>query len=152
MDYTPGGYSNNTYDHLTTYGFELALTVILETGIMHHADTPGQTLGLPPYAVDFLKNVPVVWEETKFLAGYPGKDVVIARKNGKRWYIAGVNGENMEKELSIDLARLGTVPANIVLIIDGDGPRDLQSTEISPVDGKLNIRLQPYGGFTGSWE
>jgi alpha-glucosidase len=152
MDYTPGGFSDNTYPHLTTFGFELALTVILETGIMHHADTPAQTLGLPPYAVDFLKKVPVVWDDTKFLSGYPGKDVVIARKNGNRWYIAGVNGENLEKELSIDLSRLGTIPANIALIVDGNGARDLQSASLAPVDGKLNIRLQPYGGFTGSWE
>ncbi|MBE9519245.1 MAG: glycoside hydrolase family 97 catalytic domain-containing protein [Bacteroidetes bacterium] len=152
VDYTPGGFSNNTYDHLTTYGFELALTVILETGIMHHADTPGQTMGLPPYAVDFLKTVPVVWEETKFLGGYPGKDVVLARKNGDRWYIAGINGENMEKEISIDLSPLGIVPSTIALIVDGNGARDLQTASITPVDGKVSIRLQPYGGFTGSWE
>ena len=151
MDYTPGGYSNNTYDHLTTYGFELALTVIIETGIMHHADTPGQTLGLPPYAVDFLKKVPVVWEETKYLAGYPGKDVVIARKNGSVWYIAGVNGENMEKEITIDLSPLGTIPSSIDMIIDGNGARDLQTVSLAPEDGKVSIHLQPYGGFTGSF-
>jgi len=152
VDYTPGGFSDNTYPHLTTFGFELALTVILETGIMHHADTPEQTLGLPPYAVDFLKKVPVVWDETLFLGGYPGKDVVIARKNGKRWYIAGINGENKEKELSIDLSRLGNLPWSIALIVDGEGNRDLHSTTIGPVDGKITIRLLPYGGFTGSWE
>jgi alpha-glucosidase len=151
MDYTPGGFSDNTYPHLTTFGFELALTIILETGIMHHADTPSQTLGLPPYAVDFLKKVPVVWEETKYLAGYPGKDVVIARKNGSVWYIAGVNGENIEKELTIDLSPLGTIPSSIEMIVDGDGARDLQSTTLAPVDGKVSIHMQPYGGFTGSW-
>jgi len=152
VDYTPGGFSDNTYDHLTTYGFELALTVILETGIMHHADTPGKTLGLPPYAVDFLKKVPVVWEETRFLSGYPGKEVVLARKNGKRWYIAGVNGENLEKELTVDLASLGSAPASFEMIVDGDGVRDLQSTSATLEDGKFTIQLQPYGGFTGSWE
>ena len=152
MDYTPGGFSDNTYPHLTTFGFELALSVILETGIMHHADTPAQTLGLPPYAVDFLKKVPVVWDETRFLSGYPGKDVVIARRNGKRWYIAGVNGENMEKELSIDLSALGAIPSNIEMVVDGDGARDLQSASITTADGKITIKLQPYGGFSGSWE
>lgn len=152
VDYTPGGFSDNTYPHLSTYGFELALSVILETGIMHHADTPAQTLGLPPYAVDFLKKVPVVWDETRFLSGYPGKEVLIARKNGERWYIGGINGENVEKELSIDLNPLGTVPSNIAIIVDGNGPRDLQSETVEPVAGKLSIRLRPYGGFTGSWE
>ena len=54
--------------------------MILESGIMHHADTPEQTLGLPDYAVTFLKEIPVAWDDTKYIAGYPGKDVVIARK------------------------------------------------------------------------
>jgi alpha-glucosidase len=92
----------------------------------------------------------VVWEETKYLGGYPGKEVVIARKSGERWYIAGVNGENMEKELSIDLSRLGTIPEYIEMIMDGDGARDLQTAAITPIDGKISIHLQPYGGFTGS--
>lgn len=152
VDYTPGGYSDNTYPHLTTYGFELALPVILESGIMHHADTPGRTLGLPPYAVDFLKKIPVVWEETKFLAGYPGKEVVIARKNGNSWYIAGINGEDLTKDINIDLSQLGIIPATIVMIVDGENPRDLQTTLVDPVEGKLTLQLQPYGGFAGFWE
>ena len=152
IDYTPGGYSDNTFPHLTTFGFELALTVILETGIMHHADTPQRTLGLPPYAVEFLKKIPVVWEDTKYLSGYPGKDVVIARKNGNTWYLAGINGENVEKDITIDLSHLGTIPSNIEMIIDGDGASDLQCSTMAPVDGKISIQLQPYGGFTGTWD
>ncbi len=79
-DYTTGGFSDSEYPHLTTYGFELALPLILESGIMHHSDSPEMTLSLPSYAVDFLKEIPVTWDDTKYLAGYPGKDVVIARK------------------------------------------------------------------------
>jgi len=152
VDYTPCGFSDNTYPHLTTFGFELALPVLLESGIMHYADTPASARALPGFAVDFLKKIPVVWDETKFLAGYPGKDVVIARKSDKIWYIAGINGENMEKDLSIDLSALGKIPSEIELITDGQGPRDLRTTNVAPVDGKISIRLQPYGGFTGTWE
>ncbi|MCK5065940.1 MAG: glycoside hydrolase family 97 catalytic domain-containing protein [Bacteroidales bacterium] len=152
VDYTPGGYSDNFYPHLTTFGFELALPVILESGIMHHADTPGKTLGLPPYAVEFLKEIPVVWEDTRYLDGYPGKEVVIARKSGNRWYIAGINGENLAKEITIDLSPLGEIPASIDLIVDGEGARDLQSTQVQPGEGKLSIQLKPYGGFAGYWE
>jgi hypothetical protein len=50
----------------------------------------------------------------------------------------------------MDPSPLGAIPTNIEMILDGDGPRDLQSASIVPVDGKLNIQLQPYGGFTGS--
>ncbi len=152
VDYTPCGFSDNTYAHLTTYGFELALPILLESGIMHYTDTPASARALPPKALDFLKQVPVVWDESKYLAGYPGKEVVIARRSGKRWYIAGVNGENMEKELIVDLSPLGKIPSEMEMIVDGDGPRDLQTLVLAPTDGKISIRLMPYGGFTGSWE
>jgi hypothetical protein len=152
VDYTPLGFSDNTFPHLTTFGFELALPVILESGILHLADTPGQILGLPSFAVDFLKEIPVVWDETRYIAGYPGQEVVLARKRGKRWYIAGINGENVAKELSFDLSNLGSKPASIELIVDGEGPRELQNTQHLPGDGTLTIQLQPYGGFAGYWE
>lgn len=152
VDYTPGGYSDNTYPHLTTYGFELARPVILESGIMHHADNPGQTLGLPSYAVSFLKEIPVVWDETRFLAGYPGKEVVMARKSGKRWYMAGINGEDITKEITIDLSPLGEIPADIPLIMDGEGTRNLVRSMVLPSDGKLTVELKPYAGFAGYWE
>jgi len=152
VDYTPCGFSDNTYAHLTTYGFELSLPILLESGIMHYADTPDRARALPPKALDFFKQVPVVWEDTKYLSGYPGKDVVIARKSSNRWYIAGVNGEKIEKDLTIDLSSLGNIPSEIEMIVDGDGPRDLQTAVLVPEDGKISIRLMPYGGFTGSWE
>lgn len=150
-DYTTGGFSNSNYPHLTSYGFELALPVILESGIMHHLDTPEQTLGLPPYAIQFLKDIPVTWDDTRYLAGYPGKEVVLARKKGDRWYIGGINGEAEAKELSIDLSACGISPELIELIVDGKGARDLQSSIVRLEDGRFTIRLQPYGGFAGSW-
>jgi alpha-glucosidase len=150
-DYTTGGFSDSNYPHLTTYGFELALPVIIESGIMHHMDTPAKTLGLPSYAVDFLKEIPVTWDDTRYIAGYPGKDAVIARKKGDRWYIGGINGENVAKEITIDLSKTGEAPAELELIVDGKSARDLQSSINKPIDGKLTILLQPYGGFVGSW-
>lgn len=150
-DYTTGGFSDSEYPHLTTYAFELALPVIIESGIMHHMDTPEMTLGLPSCAVNFLKEIPVNWDDTRYIAGYPGKDVVIARKKGDKWYIGGINGEAEAKELSIDLSSTGEVPAELELIVDGNGPRDLQTLTLRAVDGMFTIQVQPYGGFAGSW-
>ena len=56
----------------------------------------------------------------------------------------------MGKDITIDLSLLGTVPSNLEIIVDGNGPRDLQSAAITPIDGKISIKLHPYGGFTGS--
>jgi alpha-glucosidase len=114
-------------------------------------DTPEQTLALPEYAVNFLKEIPVTWDDTRYVAGYPGKDVVIARKKGETWYIAGINGENKAKDLAIDLSVTGEAPASIQVITDGSTARDLQMAELTPEEGKLTLHLEPYGGFAGTW-
>ncbi len=152
VDYTPGGFSDNTYPHLTTYGFELALPIVLESGIMHHMDTPERTLGLPSFAVDFLKNIPVDWDDTRYIAGYPGRDAVIARKKGDRWYIGGINGENFQKDLTFDISTTGIVPDTIHLILDGLTARDLRDNHMESSNGKLTIHMEPYGGFAGYWD
>ena len=94
----------------------------------------------------------MTWDDTRYIAGYPGKDAVIARKKGKRWYIGGINGENVAKDLTIDLSACGSAPSEVQMIIDGSSPRDLQSTSIQTEGNKLTIHLEPYGGFAGSWE
>jgi len=111
-----------------------------------------QTLALPDYAVVFLKEIPVVWDETRYIAGYPGKDVVIARKKDNRWYIGGINGEGFAKDLTIDLSVIGDSPETLDLIVDGNSARDLQRKNIQTEDGKLTIHMEPYGGFAGHWE
>lgn len=150
-DYTPGGFSDNTYPHLSTYAFELALPVVIESGVMHHMDTPERTLGLPSFAVDFLKKVPVTWDDTRYIAGYPGKDVVIARKKGESWYLGGINGENHAKELTLDLRTLGDAPSRMVIMTDGSSARELTMTELNVVDGQVKVHMEPYGGFVGIW-
>ena len=39
-----------------------------------------------------MKQVPTTWDETRFIDGYPGKYAVVARRHGKQWYVAAVNG------------------------------------------------------------
>ena len=118
---------------------------------MHHTDTPGQTLGLPGFAVDFLKHIPVAWDETLFMAGYPGSEVVLARRKGDTWYLGAINGEDREKEMTIDLSATGAAPARVRLITDGISRGNLIEKELVPDDGKMTIRLAPYGGLVGTW-
>ncbi len=151
-DYTPGGFSDNTYAHLTTFGFELALPVIIESGIMHYMDTPEQTKGLSTQTIDFLKDIPVVWDDTKYITGYPGKDAVIARRSGDRWYIAGINGEPFEKNLTIDLSMTGDSPSTVEVISDGESARGLIQKSMLTSNGKLTVHMEPFGGFAGYWE
>jgi hypothetical protein len=152
VDYTPCGFTDHNHPHLTTYGFELALPVLFESGIMHYMDTPDKTRSLPAAVVDFLKEVPVVWDETRFITGYPGREVVMARRSGDTWFVAGINGENLNKEVVLDLSVTGSSPARVQLFTDGNARGVLEHRSVNVTDGKLTLTLQPYGGFTGVWE
>jgi hypothetical protein len=149
-DYTPGGFSNSTYPHLTTYAFELALPIVVESGIMHFSDSPSKTRNLPDYAQKLLREIPVCWDETRYLAGYPGKDAVIARRKGEIWYIGGINGESIEKDLTINIRSLSQEGSELELIQDGEKPSQLQKN--NPVTGgsSFTAHLQPYGGFVAT--
>jgi hypothetical protein len=149
MDYTPVALSDQRFPHITTFAHELALPVIFESGILHFADRVDVYTALPPECKDFLKDIPVVWDETRLLAGEPGRYCVIARRKGESWYIGGINGTGDPINLSIDLMVIGNSGFKGILIRDGKNPRDLQS-EILDLEagGKMNISLLPFGGFT----
>ena len=84
MDYTPVTFTNSQNPHITSYGHELALSVLFESGIQHMADRPEGYRELPDAAKTFLKNVPNAWDDTKLLDGYPGQDVIIGRGKGSQ--------------------------------------------------------------------
>ena len=87
MDYTPVAFTNSQHPHMTTFAHELALSVAFESGIQHWADRPEGFYALPDEAQWHMMQVPVAWDETRFLTGYPGKDFVVARRSGDHWCI-----------------------------------------------------------------
>lgn len=103
MDYTPCAFSDSQHPHITSHAHELALTVLFESGLQHLADRPESFLAQPHDVQQFLSSLPTVWDETHLLSGYPGETVVMARRSGKTWYVAGVNGTNEEKKLSLEV-------------------------------------------------
>ena len=40
---------------------------------------------------DFLKIIPTVWDDIKFLGGYPGDHVAIAKRSGEKWFVGVLN-------------------------------------------------------------
>src|SRR6185369_10061287 len=107
MDFTPMVLDRiNRIERRTTSAFELALSVLFTSGIQHYAEIPEGMHKAPPYVRDFLKGVPSVWDDTKFLDGYPGKFAVFARRGEGRWYVAGINGESKVRKLTLDLGEL----------------------------------------------
>ncbi|RNI31710.1 glycoside hydrolase family 97 protein [Rufibacter latericius] len=148
MDFTPLNLSEipGKVQRKTTKGFETALSVLFTSGIQHYVETPTGMAQVPTFVQDFLKEVPAVWEDSKFIEGYPGKSVVMARKGNNRWYVAGINGELQEKTLTLDLSFLAKKTAN--LITDTADKTSLQQKSVKlPADGKYSVTLKPNGGF-----
>lgn len=149
MDYTPVTFSDTKCcPHTTTNAHELALSVLFESGMMHFADSDSSYYAQKKEVQNFLKSVPNVWDEIKFVQGEPGKDVVLARRKGNKWYVAGINGENESKTISLQLPFLNAPKFKVKLFSDGDGPRNINYSELNYQKGKsTTIQLLPKGGF-----
>ena len=153
MDYTPVTFTNSQFPHSTSYGHELALSVVFESGIQHMADRPEGYYELPDAAKTFLKEVPNVWDNTKLLSGYPGKDIVIARQKGNAWYIGGINAETRtekKKTIKFDFLPEG-VKYKLTLITDGQHDKEF-STQYLVVDksSSVEVKMLRRGGFAAS--
>ena len=138
----------NRIERRTTSAFELALTVLFTSGIQHYAEIPEGMRKAPPYVRDFLKGVPSVWDDTKFLDGYPGQFAVFARRGEGRWYVAGINGESKGRKLTLDLSELQVGRAG-TLIADGDGGNLSFRAETIQLSAsrKLELIVPSKGGF-----
>ena len=99
----------------------------------------------PQYVRDFLKAVPSVWDDVKLIDGFPGKYVVLARRAGDVWYVAGINAEKALRSLSLDLGSLAV--RHGTLITDGHGGNLSFEREAVSADKPLEITLAPRGGF-----
>ncbi len=90
--------------------FALATAVLFQSGVQHFALAPNNLTDAPSWAIDFLKEVPTTWDEIRFLDGYPGKYVILARRHGDKWYIAGVNAskETLKTTLNLPMANKET--------------------------------------------
>ena len=73
--------------------FALATAVLFQSSVQHFALAPNNLQDAPDWAVQFMKDVPTLWDETRFIDGYPGKYVILARRSGNKWYIAGVTSD-----------------------------------------------------------
>jgi hypothetical protein len=152
MDYTPTAFSDNRYPHRTTAAHELALAVLFESGWVHFADKAEAYLGLPAEPKNFLKQVPVAWDDTRFVAGYPGQFAILARRKGDTWYFAGVNGQGQAREEQIQPGawlRAGTY--ELASIGDGADARSFDSTTRRLEAGQsFSMKMLPYGGFVAT--
>lgn len=147
MDFTPTTFGETpNINRITSNAFELALPVLFQSGIQNYAVIPEVMEQMPNYVKQLMKDIPVVWDETKLVEGFPGEYVVMARRSDSTWYVAGINGKNNTRNLSLDLSFIKSLDA--MLVTDGENNRSFQKSEIQiPGEGHVNIELKPRGGF-----
>jgi len=97
--------------------YALAAAVLFQSSVQHFALAPNNLDDAPSWAVDFMKQVPTTWDEVRFIDGYPGRYVIMARRCGDRWYVAGVNAEAQPLKRTISLPMFG---AKSLLTVYGD--------------------------------
>lgn len=152
MDYTPVGFSDNKYPHRSTFAHELALAVLFESGWVHFADKAESYLKLAREPKNFLKHLPVAWDDSHFVTGYPGQFAVIARRKGDTWYLAGVNGQNQPRQERLKLgAWLPAGRYELTRIGDGKDARSFASgAERFEAGQEIPVAMRPYGGFVAT--
>ena len=96
------GNDRGTYRR-TSDVYALATAVLFQSSVQHFALAPNNLTDAPAWAIDFMKQVPTLWDEVRFIDGYPGKYVIIARRAGDKWYVAGINAEKQPLKKTITL-------------------------------------------------
>ena len=96
------GNDRGTYRR-TSDVYALATAVLFQSSVQHFALAPNNLEDAPAWAIDFMKQVPTLWDEVRFIDGYPGKYVIIARRAGDKWYVAGINAEKQPLKKTLTL-------------------------------------------------
>lgn len=128
----------------TTEIFQLATAILFQTPVQHFGITPNNLVELPPFVIDFMKDMPTLWDETVFIDGYPGKYVVLARRHGEKWYVAAINAEEETKKLKVNLPMFSDTK------VDKYSDRKDRSPQLEQVNigqnGEIMLEIESGGG------
>lgn len=160
MDYTQGAMKNASkgnyrpiYSEPMSQGTrcrQLALYVVFESPINMLCDSPTEYMK-EPESLDFIANIPTVWDESVALNGEVAKYVTIARRSGNDWYIGGITDWET-RNITLDLSFLPKKNYKATILKDGKNAHrkgeDYEREEIElKSSDNLTIRLAPGGGF-----
>lgn len=127
MDYTPGCMSNaqpadfairfNRPMSIGTRAHQVAMYVVFEAPLQMLCDSPSRYYQ-EQETVDFITQIPTVWDETRVLYAAVGQYVVVARRKGANWYIGGMTDWN-PRDFDLDLSFLGEGNYSMEIYHDG---------------------------------
>lgn len=128
----------------TTDIFQLATAILFQNPIQNFALAPNNLTDAPAFELDFMKQIPTTWDETRFIDGYPGKFCVLARRHQDKWYVAGINAGKEPLKLSVTLPMFA---GQKVTLYDDDKQRvsRMNRTIVKP-NGEIVLEIQSEGG------
>jgi alpha-glucosidase len=154
MDYTPGGFRHVAPQNFdvravmpltqTTRGQALAMYVVYDSPLQMVSDDPATYRGAAGF--EFIRRVPTAWDETRFLSGEPGRDIVLARRSGAAWYVGAMTAdEGRDARVPLQFLPAGRYRATVWE--DGDAPDEVRRSErIVTARDVLALRLAAAGG------
>ena len=128
----------------TTDVFQLATAVLFQNPIQNFALAPNNLTDAPQLCIDFMKQVPTTWDEVRFIGGYPGKYVVLARRHGDTWYVAGINATQEPLKLKVDLPMLSG--KTVSCYKDDKKQQPMCESLKVKADKKVQLDILPQGG------
>ena len=137
--------NKSRHSRKTTDVFEMASGITNQTSVQCVAMCPNNLTELQPFELDFLRQLPSTWDETRFIDGYPGKYVVLARRHGDNWYIAGLNAQKEPLKLTLSLPMFAGQTVS-TLVDDKNGAPTLTTQKIGK-QGQAKVTIQPNGGI-----
>ena len=146
-DFLPG-YVQPRFLKNTTVIFQMASVIVFSSPFLCWPENPEAYLDSP--LLQFVRTVPVTWDETRVLPGSKiGDTVIMARRKGSEWYLAMLNCRAETRDLVLDLSFAETAGKELTLYRDGATPAacQIESRMPPPVDGRLSVSLRPGGGF-----
>ena len=150
--------NKSRHPRYTSNVFEMASALIMQSSINAVVLCPNNLSELQPFELDFLRELPTTWDETRFLDGYPTRYVALARRHGSKWYVGALNGTQKPISMTLDLSMF----ANQTMTCLTDQPlkkskkaqdnaqqlpTPVQKQLKVPQDGKVQITIQPMGGI-----
>ncbi len=146
MDLTPVACSPKKFERQTTAAHQLAAALIFTSGIVHYADRPEFFESLPPDALQVFHDAPARWDETKCLVGEPGQAAVFARRSGKSWFIAGINGTGESRPVTLDLSAFKKFRHRLLISEGENANMQVIAAPLANSD-EWQHALPPRGGF-----
>ena len=147
--------NKSRHSRKTTDIFEMASGITMQTAIQCVAMQPNNIAPsdspeggeIPPFELEWLKAMPTTWDETCFIDGYPGRYVVLARRHGNDWYVAGLNALKEPLRLTLDLTMFDKGATLKYYVDDKKTGQPVLTTLKVDKKGKAKVEMQPNGGL-----